>query len=410
MAAGFDPNIILQGMRQGPSALETMRSLQDLTQDRQRHETSLASLLQKQGQESALRDIYRTHGADPNALMAQGFGPEAMDVQKHLSEVGTRNAQAKKSDVDAMRARMETLAQPLYGLKDQAGLDNAFAFWRQSGASEQDLSWLPRQYNEQTAPFFQQLASTVVPAEKRAQMEHQGASLEETKRHNRAMEGRPSGVPALIIGEGGAQYFAQPGAPAAPITDAQGRPIAKPQTKQPRPLTKGDRDALATSFDEQANLDSLLGRFKDGYAGKGAMGATSVGLNKKLGSWAPEDAQQEANFWADFQGTFDLARRNKLFGASLTPGESAAWEGAKTITPNSKPEVVKKALARLRDAARESAKRRGRSLAKDGYTAGAIEEYTGPLGVESSGAGAATGALSADERAEMEQLRKELGR
>lgn len=203
MAAGFDHNIILQGMQQGPSALETMRSLQDLTQNRQRHETSLASLLQKQSQEQALRDIYRTHGADPNALMSAGFGQEAFEAQKHGAEIGARGAQAKKLEADALRERMETLARPLYGLKDQAGLDNAFAFWRQSGASEQDLSWVPRQYNEQTAPFFQQLAATAMPAEKRAQFDAAATEAEkrrafesEEKARDRANRTKNAGIMA----------------------------------------------------------------------------------------------------------------------------------------------------------------------------------------------------------------------
>ena len=187
MAAGFDHSVLLQGMQQGPSAFETMRTLQDMVQRRQQHESTLGALLQKQTQEQALRDIYKTHGADPNVLMSAGFGPEAYEAQKHTADIATRNAQVRKSDIDAMQERARFLAQPLYGLRDQAGLDNAFAFWRQSGASEEDLAWLPKQYNEQTAPFFQQLAATAVPAEKRAEMAHE---TQKTKDQRTWQEGR----------------------------------------------------------------------------------------------------------------------------------------------------------------------------------------------------------------------------
>lgn len=383
----FDPRIIL-GHQQytGPDANETMRTLSQLQlqgAQREHAQATLASLLDQQQQTQSLRDIYRNNAGNmnavPQALMQDGHGEEALGFGTKQSENLSRSASASKAMQQTMQEQAELLARPLHGVKDQAGVDAAFRAWKQAGVSDQDLAQMPREYNDQTAPIFKSIADMGMPAEKRLQ-------LEETGRHNRKMEDRPSGMPGQIIisGEGGAQFFADPrnpGAPARPVVGPDGKQIAKPSaTKPSRALTKGDRDALSTSFDEQANLDSLLGRFKDGYAGKGAAGASIVGINKKLGSWASEGSQEEANFWADFQGSFDIARRNKMFGASLTPNENAAWEAAKTISPNSKPAVVRKALTRLRDLSEASRKRRGQSLAKDGYSSDAIEVYTGPLG------------------------------
>lgn len=57
MAFNLDPRIIMAGMQQGPSAVDTMRSLSDLVQGRERHQASLASLLHQQQQEQMMAPL-----------------------------------------------------------------------------------------------------------------------------------------------------------------------------------------------------------------------------------------------------------------------------------------------------------------------------------------------------------------
>lgn len=380
MAFGFDASIILGANKTDPTS--GVRTLADLAMQRQQVQQSqatLADLLQRQQRAATLESIYRQNAGSPDALphalMRGGYGQEAYGAQDQASQLRTQAAQQAKLVREIQDAQRKQLGELFYGVKDQSGWDGA-------------LQQVPEMYRGMIPPTFdakvaQRLSDLAIPAEKRADLARQRARDEESARHNKAMEGRPPGMMPIILGEGGAQYFSNPlTSRATPITGPDGAPIVKPQAKAGRALTKGDRDALEHSFGEASSLGALMDRFKDSYAGKGAAGKTLVDLNKKLGSWASDDAQEEANFWADFQGSFDLSRRNKLFGASLTPGEQAAWEGAKTITPNSKPAVVRKALKDLQDAAISSARRRGRSLAKDGFSADAIEEFTGPLGLD----------------------------
>lgn len=381
---GFDSALPLRQTWDSNESSRTMADMLARGQQMRQQEMTMANMLRQQQQEQQLADIYRQNAqapqALPQALMRGGFGPQALQSTEQLAEIQQRQAGTENTLSQIMQRGREQLGSLFWGTKDQADYER-----RLSTAPEQMRPMLPPTW-EQAKPIVDAWA---IPPEKRANLEHQTAQRKETERHNRASESiqrtRPSGMPALTIitGEGGAQYFVdprKPNAPAVPVTDPQGNPVTKPQpTKAGRALNIGDRDKLEKTLGESSNLDSLIGRFQDSYAGKGAAGKTLVDVNKKLGSWASPGAQEEAHFWADFQGSFDLERRNKLFGASLTPGEAAAWEAAKTITPNSNPKVVRQALTRLRDAAASSLKRRGRSLAKDGYNAEAIEEYTGPL-------------------------------
>lgn len=68
--------------------------------------------------------------------------------------------------------------------------------------------------------------------------------------------------------------------------------------------------------------------------------------------------------------------RNKLFGASLTAGESAAWKAA-TITPGMKPDQIETNLRRQSEIAMKAMSRLVNGMVKSGYNQEAIEVATG---------------------------------
>jgi hypothetical protein len=424
MSFGFDPSIIL-GARQFDAG-DALRTAMDVRQ----RQAVLSDLLRKQQREATLADVLRQNADNPGAvvpaLMRGGLGQEAQAWRGREAEVDAKKAAAQRAFAESLQKRAELLSRPLRGgVKSQEDLDRVRAAWIASGLTPEQLAGIPTALDEQSAPLFERLADYGLSGEDAQRAQHQGQSLEETRRHNLETE-KTARINAtrqrmqpliLVAGQGGGQFFVDPrnpNAPAAPIVGPDGKPILNPKPKPQKSLSATDRDALEKAHAEASNLDDLIGRFKDGYAGKGATGKMTVDINKRLGSWASEGAQEEANYWADFSAMVDIERRNKMFGATLSPHEAAAWEAAKNITPNSKPEVVRKALINLRDAARSSMRRRGMSLAKDGYNPEAIEVFTGELedgggepGPRASPPGAGTGRRPAAEiRAEIEALKK----
>lgn len=167
MAAGFDHSIILQAMRQGPSAFDTMEQLQGMQQQRQQHETTLASLLQKQNQERALADVFRQHAgsvSDPvaSALMGAGLGKEAMGWMGEQSEIGRRKASEQGEIAKMLRGYQEQVSNLLYGTKDQADYEA-----RLSTVPPQQRAMFPPSWDE-ARPLVDAIA---IPAEKRAQLD-----------------------------------------------------------------------------------------------------------------------------------------------------------------------------------------------------------------------------------------------
>lgn len=415
MASGFDANIILQGMQRGPSAFDTMQQLQGMQQARQQHETTLANLLMKQNQERAQADIYRQHADNQEglsaALMRGGFGPQGLEVAGAQSEIGRRKASEQSEIAKMLKGYQEQVSNLLYGTKDQADYEA-----RLSTVSPQQRSMFPSSWDE-ARPLVESIA---IPAEKRAQMAHQGEQLKETKRHNEAMEKRPSSgmMPVFLQGEGG--FYEVPrtgGAPATPVLDASGKQVAKPSAGA-KPLNKGDMDRLEELRASKDAFSELGRTFKRDFAGGGPAGTASVALGSAMGSLASKGAQEKAEWWADFARYIDLPERNKTFGASLSAGEKASWESAKNIKPGNDPDLVEKQVKKMEAIFDAVAKRRGRALAKGGFSLESIEEYTGPLGEEAKPAkrprgtkapAPANSGLTPEEQAELDALEKKYG-
>lgn len=198
---------------------------------------------------------------------------------------------------------------------------------------------------------------------------------EETKRHNRIMEARPT--PTVYLQGQGGQWFGVNtvgGGPATPLTDNTGNPVIKPEpTKQ---LSAEEKNALQSLTTEAQSIATLASRFKDDYAGDGPIGNAKTAAASVAGSWAPEKEQEIASFWADFASLIDLPQRNKIFGASLSEGEKAAWESAKNIKRSSDPASVRRKFAELADIANRKLAARREALLAEGYTPEAVNALT----------------------------------
>lgn len=385
MAAGFDANIILQALRQGPSALDTMQQLQGMQQARQAHESSLAGLLRRQQQEEAEANVYRQNAgamSDPIAqgLMSLGRGKEAMGWMGEQSEIGRRKASEQSEIAKMLQQTREELGSLLYGTKDQADYEA-----RLSTVPEQERRFFPSTWDE-ARPLVESIA---IPPAERAKMAHQGEQLKETKRHHEAMEKRPVPgmlpMPYAVPGEGGVVQVIPDlrdlSKPVLTPRDAAGKPIVKPSAGA-KPLPKTETDELASLSEVATALEDLSGRFKDSYAGKGPTGALKQAYGQTMGSTADQDTQDFTEYWADFSKWIDLPDRNKTFGASLSAGEKASWEGAKNINYRNDPKRVRAQIEKMARIAREKLQKRGRAAASSGYVREAIEEYTGPLGAD----------------------------
>jgi hypothetical protein len=56
-----------------------------------------------------------------------------------------------------------------------------------------------------------------------------------------------------------------------------------------------------------------------------------------------QSQKDQAEWWRKYRKQYELGARNRLFGSALTAPEIAAWEAA-SISPNSPPDVIRKAL------------------------------------------------------------------
>jgi hypothetical protein len=185
------------------------------------------------------------------------------------------------------------------------------------------------------------------------------------------------GMPIVVVGEGGQPVLINPkSGVGTPAVDASGKPIVK-QAPPPKALSHPEKEALASAFSDAASVKELLGTFKDGYAGGGLLGGANVAGAQTLGSWAPKDAQDAAKWWANFNRMVDLPQRNKVFGASLSAGEKASWEGAKNIRPGVDSSVAREALQKMSAILEGKAGAYADALKAEGYKPEAVDALSG---------------------------------
>jgi len=129
-------------------------------------------------------------------------------------------------------------------------------------------------------------------------------------------------------------------------------------------------DGLATRIQGEVDtalaLRSALGSFKDDFGGNalGSIENIVQGFTGSVGTPGQRD------WWSAFAAT-DNQIRNKLFGASLTEGEKAAYN-ATTINPRMAPSEIRRNLQRRLDIAEKAIARRGQFMRKNGYNGEAV--------------------------------------
>jgi hypothetical protein len=216
---GFDPGIILAGMRQGPSALETMQSLSQMMQQRQQGQMTLAALAQKQQQEQALRGIYQQNADHPEglgqALLRGGFGPEAFGAQDQQYQMAKQLADIREAGMQKLRNRVAAAKTP-----EQYA--EAIKIIPPARLGEFGLT---PEFNPTTVSAF---VAGGIPAEKQMAMQQTGAEFEETKRHHQAEEAKPA--PSVIVPGVGGMFAVDPRNPTRPavkVLDGEGNAVVK---------------------------------------------------------------------------------------------------------------------------------------------------------------------------------------
>lgn len=126
-------------------------------------------------------------------------------------------------------------------------------------------------------------------------------------------------------------------------------------------------EALAKGVNQ---AESLLNGFQDSYAGN-VMGRAENAYKRFVG-----DDTGQVQWWQSLDAA-DAITRNELFGASLTPGEQAAWERT-TVTPGMDPAEVRKRLSARLEIIRSSIKRRRDFYKAGGYNMGQIDSFFAP--------------------------------
>ena len=142
-----------------------------------------------------------------------------------------------------------------------------------------------------------------------------------------------------------------------------------------RLLTQAMTSDLSAMGDKYAAVQKSAGTFKEEYAslgvgGRGGETALLAGRNLGIG------ASQDAIDWWQTYDKYKAEVRNRLFGAALTPNEEANFEKA-DINANMLAKTIKTNLKTQQDIVEAAMRRRGKSLAVQGYNTEAIEVLTG---------------------------------
>ena len=91
-------------------------------------------------------------------------------------------------------------------------------------------------------------------------------------------------------------------------------------------------DKFSGMVDTIGTLERQIKSFKDDFANTGLLGGTKRKLASVMGSMGTESMQENDAWWRAQERQDELLERYKLFGATLTNNEQAAWKAA-TIRP-----------------------------------------------------------------------------
>lgn len=292
----WDPSII-QSFKQytGPDPDQTARTLSQIALQgvqKQHTQASLASLLDAQEQERAVRGIYmanaNTPANIPQALMGIGAGQEA--------------ATATKSYQDTLNAQFEHSARVLSGVQDSAGLVAAKQAMIQGGIPAQYVAQIPDDY-AQAKPQIDAFVKFAIPAEKQAEM----ANKTENARIVAGMKTVTDGTGQQL------QY--------EPDTGTYSKPVGKP--KPPKPAadagsTPGPDGSVggmsAAAIDQAARRYIETGGELPAFGMNKQAGAIKVAILNKVTELAPDESI--AGNKADFKSNMgSLAKAQAQFDA-----------------------------------------------------------------------------------------------
>jgi len=146
-----------------------------------------------------------------------------------------------------------------------------------------------------------------------------------------------------------------------------------PADKPSKMLPEGSAQKLIDDVDQVDALSRALNGFNDDYAGSMFSSAESLlqGWNSEIGT------PGQRNWWADFRSSDNIIR-NKLFGASLTPAEQAAYDRT-TITPSMDPKTIRENLQKRLGIVQKAAQRRYNRLTAAGYNPEEINAVVGEV-------------------------------
>lgn len=146
-----------------------------------------------------------------------------------------------------------------------------------------------------------------------------------------------------------------------------------PADKPSKMLPEGSAQKLTDDVDQVDALSRALNGFNDDYAGSMFSSAESLlqGWNSEIGT------PGQRNWWADFRSSDNIIR-NKLFGASLTPAEQAAYDRT-TITPSMDPKTIRENLQKRLGIVQKAAQRRYNRLTAAGYNPEEINAVVGEV-------------------------------
>jgi hypothetical protein len=164
---------------------------------------------------------------------------------------------------------------------------------------------------------------------------------------------------------------------------ALSRSLAAMKEKEPeyRKFSSKDIQGLSEKKEEIDYLDSVVSNFKPEYAGLGVPGGRALSnaiASKGLGTEGMKNAQK---WWMDWEKSYTLPTRNKLFGSALTAPERKAWNDA-SITKDMTPEQIQQNIAIISDLRQKAVNRMGESFKVEGFNPETVDSMFGPSAEE----------------------------
>lgn len=192
---------------------------------------------------------------------------------------------------------------------------------------------------------------------------------------NQVQDARTRYAPQIVHGAPGTGFFEMQTGPSGTRLN----PVARVPERTP-PLSDTALDNLTTQGTNLSNLRRLTDTWSNDYTVPGWAGVVGMGDARNWAgrtfSNASANAQSAAQWWQDYQNSYELVRRHGMFGSALTATEMRAWQAA-NITPNMTPDAIRRNLAAQRQIAEAVAIRGARARLAQGQPVGPIAQALG---------------------------------